>query len=264
VPEGDTIHRTARGLRAALVGKRLRRFERRGRGAMHGERPRSGTAVTSVEARGKHLLVGFDDGIVLHTHLGLHGAWHVYGPGDRWRRPGTQALVVIEVDDGTSAVCFAASLVETTRGARRPRLVDDLGPDLCVDDPDIDGALARLARIDAGTEIGVALLDQHVAAGVGNVYKSEVCFACRVDPFTPVGTLDGDLRRELVATASRLLRANLTTSRRRTVDGGLAVYGRAGRGCPRCGARIRTRRQGDGARSTYWCPSCQARTPRRR
>jgi len=257
VPEGDTIHRSARRLRAALAGKGVRRFEVRGRAAPRAERPRAGATITSVEARGKHLLVGFDDGVVLHTHMGLHGAWHLYGPSDRWRRAGTQARVIIETDDGTVAVCFAASLVETTRGAQRPRLVDDLGPDLCEDDVDLDTAVARLGRIDPATEIGVALLDQRVAAGVGNVYKSEVCFACRVDPFTAVGMLEPEVRRQLLQTASRQLRANLDTARRQTVDGGLAVYGRTGRACRRCGTRIRMRRQGDGARSTYWCPSCQ-------
>jgi endonuclease-8 len=257
VPEGDTIHRIARSLHAALAGTRVRRLELRGRSGPRAERPRSGATVTGVEARGKHLLITFDDGVVLHTHLGMHGSWHLYRRADRWKRPGTQARVILEVDGGTTAVCFAPSLVETTRGAQRPRLVDDLGPDLCRDDPDLDDALARLARLDPATELGVALLDQRVAAGIGNVYKSEVCFACRVDPFTPVGALDVQLRRALLETASRLLRANLTTARRRTVDGGLAVYGRARRPCRRCGTPIRTRRQGEGARSTYWCASCQ-------
>jgi endonuclease-8 len=257
VPEGDTIHRVATNLRAALVGRRVTRFEVRGRGAARVTRPARDAAVDAVEARGKHLLITIGT-VVLHTHLGMHGSWHLYRAGERWRRAGTQARVVIEVDDGTTAVCFGAPTVETVRAGAPVRRVDDLGPDLCAPDPDIDAVLARLATIDPRTEIGVALLDQRVAAGVGNVYKSEVCFACRVDPNTPVAALDDRTRRELFETAARLLRANLTTSHRQTYAGRLAVYGRSGRSCPRCGTRIVTRRQGEQARTTYWCPSCQA------
>jgi endonuclease-8 len=257
VPEGDTIHRSARALERALAGRRTRRFDLRGPAAPRSLRPRANALITGVEARGKHLLVHFDDGIVLRTHMGMHGAWHLYRDGERWRRPGTQARVIIETDDGTVAVCFAAPSVETARATEMLRQVGDLGPDLCTADPDIDEVVRRAGRLDPHTEVGVALLDQRVAAGIGNVYKSEACFACRVDPNELIHALDNDTIGALFVTASRMLRANLTTARRTTVDGGLAVYGRAGRRCRRCNTTIVSRRQGEHARVTYWCPSCQ-------
>lgn len=259
MPEGDTIHRSARTLERALAGRRLQRFEVRGPAAARVSRPKAGAAITQVEARGKHLLIHFDDGIVLHTHMGMHGAWHLYRHGERWRRPGTQARVIIETDNGTVAVCFAAPTVETARATHGLRTVRDLGPDLCRDEPDIDEALRRAGRLDPRTEIAVVLLDQRVAAGIGNVYKSEACFACGVDPFTPLAAIRIETLRSLFVTAARMLRANLATTRRATVDGGLAVYGRSGRRCRRCGNVVMSRRQGEQHRMTYWCPSCQPR-----
>jgi endonuclease-8 len=132
-----------------------------------------------------------------------------------------------------------------------------LGPDLCRADADLGAAVERMGRLDPDVEIGVALLDQRVACGVGNVYKSEVCFACRVDPFTPVARLDPAARAALIETSARLLRANLGGGRRVTHGRGYAVYGRTGRPCPVCGTRVRSRAQGEQARRTYWCPTCQ-------
>jgi endonuclease-8 len=270
VPEGDTIHRSAEALNAALAGKRIVKFElRRSPG---GRRPpEAGTAIVGVDAAGKHLLMRFDDGQVLHTHMQMTGVWHVYRKGERWRRPGHTARVVLEVDDGTVAVCFAAPLVELRRDVadgHTPRVPTSaarslarLGPDLCHADPDLDDVDGRLARLDGSTEIGVALLDQRVAAGIGNVYKSEVCWAERVSPFARVEALDAPTRRRLFATAHRLLRANLASSRRVTYQGGLAVYGRAGRACPRCRTQVLRRPQGTDERLTYWCPTCQPDPP---
>jgi endonuclease-8 len=256
VPEGDTIFRTATVLRAALAGKALVRFETpRRRFAPFG----AGVRVRSVEARGKHLLIAFDDGRVLHTHMQMSGSWHVYRIGTRWRRPARQVRAVVEVPDAV-AVCFEAPVVELLRErdlARHPRLTA-LGPDLCSPNVDLDEVVARVGRLPSETEIGVALLDQRVASGIGNVYRSETLFACRVDPFAHVGDLDREVHRRLYATASELLRRNLDGARRTTAPGGLAVYRRSGRPCPRCGAPIRSRRQGEAARTVYWCPSCQA------
>jgi len=263
MPEGDTIARTARSLDGALAGRTLTRFEAP---RLLGATPRPGTTVDGVDARGKHLLVRFGDGRVLHTHMQMTGSWHLYRPGARWRKPAHLARVVLEVDDGTVAVCFSAPTVEMLTGDLRalgPRArrggagLATLGPDLCRADADLDEAVRRLGTLDPATEVAVALLDQHVAAGVGNVYKSEVCFACGVDPCTPVGALDAAARRHLFETAASQLRANLDTGRRATVPGGLAVYGRAGRGCRRCGDRVRRVRQGPVPRSTYFCPTCQ-------
>jgi endonuclease-8 len=174
---------------------------------------------------------------------------------------------VIEVDDGTVAVCFAAPLVELrsqTGDALVPspaaRAVERLGPDLCEATPSFDEVLARLRSLDPATEIGAALLDQNVAAGIGNVYKSEVCWIERVSPFTRLDLLDDATRHRLFATAHRLLRANLGSNRRVTYAGGLAVYGRAGRPCPRCRGRVRRTRAADAERVSFWCPVCQPET----
>jgi endonuclease VIII len=255
MPEGDTIFRAATVLRRALAGKVVERFET----------PRlrttpfpDGTHVTGVEARGKHLLIAFDDGRVLHTHMQMSGSWHVYAPGQRWHRPEHQLRVRIDVPDAI-AVCFNAPVVELLSErelARHPRLAA-LGPDLCSPDADLDEVLRRLERVDGATAIGVVLLDQRVACGIGNVYKSEVLFAERVDPFAPLSSLDDGTRRRVYARAGELLRANLEGGRRVTAPGGVAVYRKAGRACPRCRSTIEMRRQGEAARSTYWCPNCQ-------
>lgn len=255
MPEGDTIFRTASVLRMAIAGKPLVGFETpRMRAAPFPPE----TVVRSVEARGKHLLVGFGDGRVLHTHMQMSGSWHVYRPGERWRRAEHRVRVRIDVPDAV-AVCFDAPVVELLREGdlpRHPRL-SALGPDLCSPDADLAEALARLEQLPPAIEVAVALLNQRVASGVGNVYKSEVLFANRVDPFATLGVLDAATKRGLIDTASKMLRANLGGGRRTTAPGGLAVYGKAGRPCPRCGTPIRSARQGETARTTYWCPSCQ-------
>ena len=251
MPEGDTIHRTAARLASALEGGTVASVEvARWAGAL----PSSGEVVDAVSARGKHLLIDFSGGLTLHTHLGMSGSWHLYRDGQRWQRPRHLARATVGVD-GWAAVCFAAPLVRLERRGD-PRLLDHLGPDLTRDDVDLDAAVARLDGLGS-VEIGVALLDQRVACGVGNVYKSETLFACGIDPTTRVGDLDPVTRRELLGCASRLLRANLGSGPRRTVDGGLAVYGRAGRPCRRCGTPVAVARQGTEARVTYWCPTCQ-------
>jgi endonuclease VIII len=266
MPEGDTIFRTATVLRTAIAGKPLLGFE-----APHLRAAPfpSETVVRSVEARGKHLLVGFGDDRVLHTHMQMSGSWHVYRPGERWQRAEHRVRVRIDVPDAI-AVCFDAPVVELLRERdlpRHPRLAA-LGPDLCSPDADLAEAVARIERLPPGTEVAVALLDQRIASGIGNVYKSEVLFARRVDPFAELGDLDTPTKNGLLDTASRMLRANLGGGRRTTAPGGVAVYGKAGRPCPRCGTRIRSAHQGKTARTTYWCPSCQGTsglegTPRR-
>ena len=255
MPEGDTIHRTAATLRTVLEGQRLERFAGP---RVRGRAPARGSHIDSVEARGKHLLIRFGDGAILHSHMRMTGSWHTYRTGERWRRHASRARVVIETP-ASVAVCFDAPVIELLdeRGvARHPQLAA-LGPDLCVATPDIEGALARMGALDPVTPVGVALLDQRVASGIGNVYRAEVLWAARTDPFRPLGDVDPELRRELIVTASRMLRANLGSWRRVTVEGGLAVYDRAGRPCRRCGATIRTRRLGAQARSVWWCTACQ-------
>jgi endonuclease-8 len=259
VPEGDTLHRIAARLRPALEGQTLRRFDAP---RLTGPRPRPGTRIESVEAVGKHLLVRFDGGLVLQTHLQMAGSWHLYRTGERWRRPPHLARVVLEVE-GWVAVCFAAPTVRTfvERDHATPAALAHLGPDLCVPAPDIDEAVRRSHAVaDPRAAIATVLLDQRVAAGIGNIYKSETLFACRVDPFTPLDAISDDTRRRLFETAARLLLANASdrTGGRSTVPGGVAVYGRTRRPCIRCGTPIRVTYQGSPRRSTYWCPRCQA------
>ena len=158
------------------------------------------------------------------------------------------------------AVCVSAPVVELLREralASHPRL-SLLGPDLCSDVVDLDEVLERVPRFaSAETEVGALLLDQRVACGIGNVYKSEVLFARRVDPFAPIGSLTAVDLKQLYATASELLRRNLEGGPRTTVAGGLAVYDRANRPCIRCGTAVAARKHGETPRVTYWCPSCQ-------
>jgi endonuclease VIII len=266
VPEGDTLHKTATRLRPALAGHALVRFEAP---RLVGDRPRVGTTIEGVESRGKHLLVHFEGGLSLRTHLRMTGSWHLYRTGERWRKPAHLARVTLEVDSGWVAVCFAAPVVETYhRRLGDPDPVARLGPDLCrpdsLDPPVLDTVVARLAALtEPTTQLGDALLDQRVAAGIGNVYKSEACFAAGIDPFTPVADLDEAARRRIWAIAARQLRANLDRAERRTHERGLAVYGRRGLPCHRCGTPVRMARQGEQARSTYWCPTCQTHPPPR-
>ena len=175
--------------------------------------PAPGSVIERVESRGKHLEIGWDDGCVLHTHMRMSGSWHLYRPGEHWRKSSKQMRVVIEVP-GWQAVCFSAPVVETYRAGALTRhpVAGSLGPDLCKEDADIADCVARMARYcDAELTAAEALLDQRVACGVGNVYKSEVLWACELDPFTPVGALDTGQRTRLIEMAAGLLRANLDT-----------------------------------------------------
>jgi endonuclease-8 len=263
MPEGDTVHHWAARIRDALAGRPLKRVEIR-RDTRGLRPPAPGTRVVDAEARGKHLLVHFDDGAALHTHMMLHGSWQVYRPGARWTRPAHQARVVLEAEDGTTAVCFGAPVVELRRDeARRPpsrpaRTLARLGPDLCDPGADLDAAVARFDILSAATTIGEALLDQRVACGVGNVFKSEICWACHVHPAAPVSALTPDGRRALIETAHRQLVANVGGGARRvTYRGGLAVYGKHRRPCPRCRTPICRAWHGADPRVSYWCPTCQ-------
>jgi endonuclease-8 len=260
VPEGDTLYKTAARLKPALQGHRLTRFEAE---RLIGDRPPLGTVVELVEARGKHLLIHFEGGLVLRTHLRMTGSWHVYRERERWRKPAYLARVVVGTDSGWVGVCFQAPVVETYhRAGREPDALASLGPDLCLPgslaDDVLDQIVVRAGQLAvAGTTLGEALLDQRIAAGIGNVYKSEACFAVGIDPATPIESVTDDQRRRIWSVAARQLQANLGQAERRTHPAGLAVYGRRGQPCHRCGTPIRMTRHGDLARSTYWCPRCQ-------
>lgn len=264
MPEGDTIHRVATTLRPALVGHSLIRVELPRVPRPH---PGVGARITAVEARGKHLLVRSDDGLTVHTHLRMTGSWHLYGPGERWRKSARAARVVLAVQDAV-AVCFSAPIVEVLddRSVRRHPSLRALGPDLCDPHADLEEATRRLTRLAAtGTTIGEALLDQRVASGIGNVYRCEVLFLRGLDPATPLEVLDPTVLRALLEDASRLLRRNLSGNARTTVPhaeaGALWVHGRGGEPCRRCGTAIEVLRLGEQARYVYRCPQCQP--PRR-
>jgi endonuclease-8 len=233
-----------------------------------------GQKIDAVDAAGKNLLIKFDGGLELRTHLGLHGSWHRYRPGETWRRPPSRAALVLEVP-GAVAVCFDAPVVELFE--RRAEVVHPtismLGPDLLAADFDQAEAVRRLRdKARAETAIGEAVLDQRAVAGIGNVYKSEVLFMEKVDPFAPVGSVDVATLERVLATSRVLLQANARSDapagRTTTVDPNtgkklapsrLWVYDRAGRPCHRCGTIIEAAPQGaELPRTTYWCPSCQA------
>jgi endonuclease VIII len=259
MPEGDTLFRTAAGLRPYLVGKVVT--------AARATRPGPqverivGSTINAVESQGKNLLIRFDNGLVIRTHLRMNGSWHRYRPGERWRRGEARARLVIEVP-GAVAVCFDAPVVELFEQraeALHPGL-GPLGPDLLDPDwgpDDADEAVRRLrdpARADR--TISEALLDQRALAGIGNIWRNETLFAERVDPFASVATLDEATLKGLVATARRLLRASVGVAPGRAP---FAVYGRTGRPCRGCGTLIQTRPlAGELPRTTYWCPSCQS------
>jgi endonuclease-8 len=263
VPEGDTIFRAARTLHAALAGRTVTRFAstlpRVAAAARHYRI--EGRAVAAVEARGKHLIVRFQGGPALHTHLRMTGSWHLYRAGTPWRKSAATARAVIETGDRL-AVCFAAPVVEWLTPAQEAEHgpLASLGPDLLA--PGFDAGAARAGlRARAEREIGDVLLDQRALAGIGNVYKSETLFLCGVDPFARVAALDDATLDRLVATAARAMKRNLApdAGARRTREGPqrVWVYRREGEPCLRCGTVIQMRRQGEGARSTYWCPRCQ-------
>ena len=259
MPEGDTLWNAAARLRPALLGQAvtdLRVHQNRKKG------PRPGITVSSVEAAGKHLLITFDDDVILHTHLQMTGEWHLYETGQRWRDEPGAMRAMVEVD-GFQAVCFRAptvSLYHPAEPGERPW--ERLGPDLCVPPIDMDEVHRRLDATDQDRQIADVLLDQTLAAGIGNVYKSETLWFRRTSPFAPLSSLDTDRRSALYDTAAELLQANLGRARRQTFRNGLAVYGRGRRDCPRCHATIRRIEHGDDlVRVTYWCPRCQPGEP---
>lgn len=272
MPEGDTLFRTAAGLRPYLVGRTVTAARAAGPGRVPQLDRIVGHEIRAVDALGKNLLIRFDNGLEIRTHLRMNGTWHRYRPGERWRRPPARARLVIEVP-GAVAVCFDAPVVELLEQraeALHPSL-GRLGPDLLAPDFDAEEALRRLrdpAR--ATTPLAEALVDQRVMAGLGNVYKSEVAWIERVSPFAPVEAVDDETLRRVIATSRRLLLANVsrdrgpertTTAGDRGAPGPLYVYGRTGRPCRRCRTPIASERQGtDLPRTTYWCPTCQGPT----
>jgi endonuclease-8 len=255
MPEGDTLARTAAGLRPYLLGRSVTNARARMPGPQVGRVV--GSTITAVDAMGKNLLIRFDNGLELRTHLRMNGTWHRYRPGERWRRAEGRARLVLEVP-GAVAVCFDAPVVELfeQRAERLHPSLSALGPDIL--DPAFDAADAMRRLRDpsrASMTIAEALLDQRALAGIGNIWKNETLWTERVDPFAPVTSLDDATLDRLIATARRLMLASVKQSR----PGPFGVYRKTGRPCRRCGSIIRSTQQGgELPRTTYWCPRCQA------
>jgi len=259
VPEGDTLRKAELRIAPLLEGRTLEHVWFRRAPALA---PRPGQTVEAVRAVGKHLLVELDRGLTIDTHLGMTGWWSTM-PRARTPRPGPKLRLSLTVAEG-HALCYAAPTIRTFARAGGPTAVDALGPDLSDADPDLDAVLTRIDAFSTPDRpVADVLLDQRIAAGIGNVFKSETLFAVGVHPMTPIGALDADTRRRLWTVAHRQLRANARPGPRRTIPTGrgLAVYGRHHGGCPRCDAAIEYAPAGPGAssRSSYWCPVCQPR-----
>jgi endonuclease-8 len=265
VAEGDTIHRLARQLDRALVGRVI---DTAAAPAYDSPlRPHAarlavleGARLGSAEARGKHLLLHFEHEIVLHCHLGMRGFWRIEGPsrpsrfGARPARSTSSAWIVLSAS-GVHAAQFGGRLLalRTEDELRRDRRLLALGPDILAEGFRPEATVGMLRSVDQGRELGDALLDQTLVAGIGNVYKSEGCHAARVDPWSSLAALDDEaLRRVLIETRALMSRGLVRGREPR------GVYRRAGRPCGRCRAPIRSRGQGDGNRTTYWCPRCQS------
>jgi endonuclease-8 len=273
MPEGDSIFRAARTLDRALAGSEVTRFESMFPllTRVHEDAPVTGRIVESVQPVGKHLLMRFSGDLVLRTHMRMNGSWHIYRPGERWQRPRRDMRVIVATAR-FEAVGFSIPVAEflTSRDLRRHDELRELGPDLLGVAFDAQEAFKR-ARGHPGEAIADVLLNQRVMAGVGNVYKSEVLFACGVNPFRRVSDVSDAELDNLIATARRLLRMNVSadlapmttyTGLRRTTGSHdpaerLWVYSRAGRPCRKCGTAIELESQGKDARLTYWCPKCQ-------
>ena len=256
MPEGDTLFRTAAGLRPYLVGRDVLAARAQGPGPVPQIQRVIGKRVDAVESQGKNLLIRFDGGLELRTHLRMNGSWHRYRPGERWRRPPGRARLVLEVD-GSVAVCFDAPVVELfeTRAEQLHPSLSRLGPDLLSPDFDAAEAHRRLRSPERqAISISAALLDQR-ARGPRQHLRNETLFAERVDPFVAVADVDDERLDRVIATAQRLLTASAGVAPGRAPT---RVYRKTGRPCPRCGTPIRSAPlSAEMPRTTYWCPNCQ-------
>lgn len=261
MPEGDTVFLTGRTLTRALAGKTLSRTDFRHPALATVDL--TGRSVLEVRTVGKHLFTRFTGELSLHSHLKMDGSWELCRPGARWRHPAHQARVILTAED-TQAVGFRLHELKILRTAEEARLVGHLGPDLLDGQWSAEHAERAAAALtaDPARELGLALLDQRVMAGVGNLYKTEICFLLGVTPWTPVSEVDAT---EVVALARKLLLANAWHHEQSTT-GELArgrrnwVYERTRQGCHRCGGAVRVAAQGHDvqARPTWFCPRCQS------
>jgi endonuclease VIII len=275
MPEGDTIFRTARALGRALTGKPITAFstEYAQIARANDEQPLIGQTIERIEARGKWLLMHLSSGQILATHMLMSGSWHIYRPGERWQEFRSNARIVLETADFV-AVAFRVPVarIYTAESLVRDRQIPVAASDVLQSGFDAAAAVERLQGY-GDEEIAHVLLRQNVLAGVGNVFKSEICFLEGISPFAKVGSLSQAQVESIVATAQRLLAANVLedsgnqivtyqgrqrrTTRSSNPGESLWVYGRKNEPCRRCGTPIQRCLQGPNARSTYWCQACQ-------
>jgi endonuclease-8 len=263
MPEGDTVFLAGRRMDEALAGARLTRAELR--------HPRlvdaalTGLTVLGVRSVGKHLFTRFDSGVSLHSHFKMDGAWHLYRPGEKWRGRAHDVRAVFETSQWV-AVGFRLHDMALVRTDRESDLVGHLGPDLLAADwsDDMAAEAVRRFKAQADREIGDVLADQRVMAGVGNLYKAEVCFMVKVSPWTLVRDLpDGTVARAVELSRKLLLRNAFRPEQSTTGELGRGrqhwVYQRTGKACLRCGTAIRSGPQGNfvPVRYTWYCPRCQ-------
>jgi endonuclease-8 len=282
MPEGDTIYRSARAMQRAIGGKLCTGFETglAPLARVDDEAPIAGRTIERVEARGKWLLLHFSGDLILLTHMLMSGSWHLYKTGEKWWMGKDRMRVALRTDDW-QAVAFNVPVAEfhTARSLERYSQVPKLGVDILGDEYTLAGGVASLQNYGAQhpeAEIAVVLLNQRVLAGLGNVYKSEVAFAAGVNPFRAMSTLTQKELEIMADVAGKWMKVNVldgagdgivTYSGNRRTTGAtnradrLWVYGRQGQECRRCGATVEMRKQGEQARSTYWCPGCQPWIP---
>lgn len=257
MPEGDSLRHAEARLAPILEGQVATEVWFR---KLKGYRPRAGQRIERVDAVGKHLLIEFDRGLTLDTHLGMAGSWRAMPPGPRPAdHPRMRVLISTALGH---ALCYSAPVIATFVRGTDPSPVERLGPDLSDDDVEIDVCVARSRTLAPATPIADVLLDQRVAAGVGNVFKSETLFVVGVHPFTPLGEVDDATLHRLWSVAHGQLVANRGRPSRSTVGTGdrgrTFVYGRHRLGCRRCDNAIDFSAAGErSTRSTYWCPTCQ-------
>jgi endonuclease VIII len=243
VPEGDALHRVAARLQA-LVGEQIEAESPHPRGQATGVAPVvDGRRLESVEAVGKHLLLRFEGGVVLRSHLRMSGRWRL-DPRGRERR-GLPWLVLR--GGGWEATQWNGPVL-----ALEARQVRRLGPDLLADETNVGEVLSRLRGSDQSRLVGEALVDQRLVAGIGNMWLAEALWHARLSPWRTVGSASDEELTGALEWAREHMRASVAGTRRRR-----AVYRRAGRPCPRCGAPISSRGLGESNRTAYWCPACQ-------
>jgi endonuclease VIII len=243
MPEGDAIHRTAAALRV-LEGEVVAATSPHPRAALLGIAERvDGQRLETVQAVGKNLLLTFEDGTVVRSHLRMDGRWRVEPAG----RPILGKPWLVLRGGAWQAVQRRGPVLTLGRGR-----TGQLGPDIMSRPPDVDAMVERLRGADQNRALGEAILDQRLVAGIGNMWKAEALFLAGLSPWIPLREVADDRLRELLDGAARMMQAPRTRGR--------FVYRKSGRPCPRCGTAIRSRPQGDDARMAYWCPSCQEGT----